>query len=240
MLEAPATVPVSLYVGHGQDRSRWSVPAEHIVEFSIRGPGGVVDQRSMIAMGGMDGDAALSFAEPGTHVIGLVSRNSKSDLAADRFNAYVEKEGLASIAAFRMAGGTMQTSGREFYSRRAKSIMQVGPVTAASIDQVTMPLGHELEIVPERHPQTLGKDGRLPVRILYRGEPLVGALVKLTDLDDDAEPAGGVRTDANGQAAFALPRTGRWQLNVVWGVPMHDNPDAEFQTIFASLSFANG
>ena len=239
VLDAPATVPVTLFVGHGQDRSRWAVPEEHITRFDSIGPGGTVDHRDALAMGAAGGDAALALDGPGAHVIALQSRNSFSDLEGGRFDAYVAKEGLAAIAQDRRMRGTPLAAGREHYSRRAKAIVQVGPVDAASTERVVTPLGLELEIVPQRHPMTLGDDRTLPLTVMYRGQPLNYALVKLTDLDDDSEPVIEHRTDRDGRTAIRIPHAGSWQLNVVWGEPVTGDAQADYGTIFSSLSFAS-
>ncbi len=84
----------------------------------------------------------------------------------------------------------------------------------------------------------LGRDRRLPVRVLYHGRPLAGALVKITDLGADAKPAAKRRTDANGRAAFVIPRGGQWQMNVVWAAPLRSDRRADFNTTFSSLTFA--
>ncbi|MGB3738701.1 MAG: DUF4198 domain-containing protein [Pontixanthobacter sp.] len=239
VLDAPATVPVTLFVGHGQDRSRWAVPREHILRFESIGPNGTVDHRDGLTMGAPDGDASLALTGFGAHVVALQSRNSFSDLEGGRFDAYVAKEGLAAIAQDRQARGTPLASGREFYSRRAKAIVQIGPVDAASTQRVAMPLGLELEIVPQRHPMALDDDRTLPLTVLYRGRPLNYALVKLTDLNDDSEPVIEHRTDRNGKTTIRIPHEGSWQLNVVWGEPLANDAKADYSTIFSSLSFAS-
>ena len=96
-----------------------------------------------------------------------------------------------------------------------------------------------LEIVPERNPYMLRPGEKLPLLIYYQGRPLPGALVKLTNLDQDSKPAALQRSDRAGRASFSVPPQGKWQLNVVWTKPITGNPKADFETIFSSLSFGH-
>lgn len=235
---SPRQVPVAMYVGHGADKSRWGVAPDKVIQFRSLGPDGLVDRTPNLTLGAPGFDAIVPLARPGAYVLGLQSAHSPSRLPHLRFNEYVAEEGITPIAVARKRRGTERTEGREMYSRRAKAIVQVGPIDKASIARVTRPLNLRLEIVPERHPMALGKDRMLPVRVLYRGRPVRGALVKITDLGADARPVAARRTDAQGRARFAIPRAGAWQMNVVWASPLRGRADADFDTTFSSLTFA--
>ena len=137
----------------------------------------------------------------------------------------------------RAASNASSKPGRELYSRRGKALIQVGPMGRQPQPYVTAPIGLGLEIVPLISPYALGNSRTLPVRVLYQGRPLAGALVKLNNLAADAEPVEKHLTDSNGEATFEARRSGDWQLNVVWSQPLHKNPQAEFLTTFSSLSF---
>jgi uncharacterized GH25 family protein len=130
----------------------------------------------------------------------------------------------------------MDADGSERYSRCAKSIVQVGP-PAAGPAEVSKPVGLPLEIVPEANPYALPQPPESPVRILYEGRPLTGALVKLTNLDDDATPFETHLTDRDGRASFAMPNSGAWLVNVIWTKALPQTEETDFETIFSSLSF---
>jgi uncharacterized GH25 family protein len=91
--------------------------------------------------------------------------------------------------------------------------------------------------VPEANPYALPQPPELPVRILYEGRPLTGALVKLTNLDDDATPFETHLTDRDGRASFAMPNSGAWLVNVIWTKALPQTEETDFETIFSSLSF---
>ncbi len=238
VMPKPDRVLIAVLVGHGTARDRWGVDASHVVKFHTIGPDGDVDRRSNLALGSVGYDAILPLTRPGAYVLAMETTLTASQLPFLRFNDYINYEGDTPVIEQRKRLGQEQADGREIYSRRAKTIIQVGPVDAASIKRVTRPLGMTLEIVPEKHPQALGPDRNLPLRILYNGHPLAGALVKLTNLDADAEPVAKLRTDSSGQVTMHVPKPGKWQLNVIWSALLHNDPRADFGTTFASLAFA--
>jgi uncharacterized GH25 family protein len=181
----------------------------------------------------------VPLARRGAYILAFQSNAASSDLPFLRFNDYVRDEGLTPIAAYRQQTGTQRTNGREQYSRRAKALIQVGPVDAASVMRATRPVGLSLEIVPERHPLALKSGEPLPIRVYFNRQPLPGALVKLTDLDADAKPVKITRTDRMGRALFGLPKKGAWQFNVIWSEVTPKNPAADYRTTFSSLTFGN-
>jgi Domain of unknown function (DUF4198) len=131
----------------------------------------------------------------------------------------------------------MDADGSERYSRCAKSIVQVGPPSAGSLGQVTEPDGLTLEIVPEANPYGVPQPATLPVRVIYEGHSLAGALVKLTNLANDASPYEVHLTDQDGRAVFTMPNSDTWLLNVIWIKALPRSEETDFETVFSSLSF---
>ena len=227
-------LPFTLLVGHGTARQRWGLPTARVLRFADISAAGTTDRRAILHTESGDDDGSLVFAAPGTHVIVLETSPAVSVLPALRFNDYLKAEGLAPAIEQRARTGQTGSDGREFYSRRAKTLVQAG--AAGAQPHVTQPTGLKLEIVPQRSPYDLKVGEALPVRILYEGRALSGATVKLNNLDFDAAPIAQKLTDANGMATFTVPLRGRWQLNVIWTRPI-SNPAADFDTVFSSLSF---
>ena len=81
------------------------------------------------------------------------------------------------------------------------------------------------------------RSATLPVRVIYAGRPLAGALVKLTDLKNDASPFEMHVTDHDGRASFTMPSSGTWLLNVIWTKALPRSEETDFETVFSSLSF---
>ncbi len=237
IMAVPGAVPMLIYVGHGAARERWGVGIDRVVQFKSSGPDGLIDRKSSLTLDGPQVDAVIPLAKRGSYVLVFQSLASTSDLPFLRFNDYVTTEGLTPISTNRERTGTQKSNGRELYSRRAKAIVQIGPVDAAGAMRVTKPVGLSLEIVPDRHPLLLKPGEKLPVRVLFNRRPLGGALVKLTDLDADAVAVATMKTDASGRASFMIPHKGKWQLNIVWSEVVSGNPAADYVTTFSSLTF---
>lgn len=234
---ASIEVPITIFVGHAEARQRWGVSNDRVTRFDD-----IVRGRSRSRRGELDTsagteDARLRFAEPGTHMLVMASTAALSELPSIRYNDFVQVEGLTAVADYRAAKGLTATPGREAYSRSAKTLIQIGSPTKGDDATVTRPAGLKLEIVPLHNPYILTTAGDLPVQLLYRGKPLAGALVKLTNLDFDAHPVAMKRTDTNGRTNFMVTRRGKWQVNAVWSVPVTGNSKADFETIFSSLTF---
>ena len=238
-LKPQAMTPLTLQVGHGPFRQRSPIPLSRITRFEAIAPNGaVIDLRGSLHLAGNTEDGDFRFPSPGSYVMMLETDDrAQSHLPAVRFNDYLKAEGLTPALEQRERTHRMDADGSENYSRLAKSIVQVGTPDAGSQTQVTKPLGLPLEIVPERSPYTEPQLATLPVRVIYLGQPLAGALVKLTNLEHDAAPVEMQLTDRAGRASFTMPNDGSWLLNVIWTRPLPRTGETDFETIFSSLSF---
>ncbi|KGF79645.1 hypothetical protein IA69_22920 [Massilia sp. JS1662] len=219
-----ASTALSMQVGHGDARRTSMIPSRRIQRFAAWTPAGdVIDLRN---------DGRLAPAEPGLHLLVLeTDADALSHLPADRFSAYVQEEGLWPAAAAR---------GRdviERYRRVAKALIQAGAPGEGSQDLATKRLGLPLEIVLATPPSD---GGMLTAQVMFKGRPLPRALVKLTDLDHDAQPVAAQVTDGDGRVHLRRPPPGHWLLNVVWTTPLDGAAGIDFDTIFSSLSFAIG
>ena len=211
---------LTFLVGHGPDRQRSPIPASRIIRLEAPGAEVALD--------------ALRFDHAGTYVLALETDDrAQSHLPALRFNDYLAAEGLSPAIEERRRTKRTDRDGSEIYRRCAKALLQVGSVATL----ITEPVGLALEIVPERDPYAQPHPAALPVRVLYHGLPLAGALVKFTDLDHDEQPVETHRTDRDGRAVFALPDQGSWLLNVVWTETRPPSAETDFATVFSSLSF---
>jgi uncharacterized GH25 family protein len=239
-IDARTTVPFTLQVGHGSTRQRSPIGARRIVRIDTIAPDGSArDLREQMHLGAPDSDGAATLPAAGTYVLALVTDDrAQSHLPALRFNDYLIAEGLAPALAQRERSRRTQANGSENYGRRAKAIVQVGNKCTDLGTPATAAIGMTLEIVPEKNPCALAPGDTLPVRVLYDEQPLDGAMLKLTNLADDAKPIDTQRTDSQGHAAFTIPAAGAWLLNVVWTKPLPDGSETDFETIFSSVSFA--
>jgi len=235
-----ALTPMTLQVGHGPFRQRSPIPVRRITRFQAIAPkGAVIDLHEQLRLGQAAQDGDFRLKTPGTYVLVLQTDDrAQTHLPSIRFNDYLRVEGLTPALEQRARLHRMDADGSERYSRCAKSIVQVGTSTARSQQsQVSKPIGLPLEIVPEANPYGMPRAATLPVRVIYAGRPLAGALVKLTNLSNDASPLEAHLTDHDGRASFTMPNSGSWLLNVIWTKALPNSDETDFETIFSSLSF---
>jgi uncharacterized GH25 family protein len=233
-----AVTPMTLQVGHGPTRQRSPIAPRRITRFEAVGPGGErLDLRGGLHLGAADGDGDLRFDGPGVYTLVFETDDrGRSVLPAGRFNAHLAAEGLTAALDQRRRTRRMAAEGSESYSRAAKALVQVGGAGAGA-QALSIPVGLPLEIVLEASPYARSRGATLPVRVLYQGRPLAGALVRLTDLGHDAGPVESHRTDRTGRASFSASGSGSWLLTTTWSTPSRPSAETDFDTVFSSLSF---
>ena len=228
-LAPPAALSVTLQVGDSHSRQQSPIPPHRITRFEAIGPTGEsLDLRV----------GSVRLDKSGAYLVALETDSAAySRQSAARFNEYLETEGLTPALDHRMRTHQMHADGFERYSRTAKSIVLVGRHSRQAQLHVTRPLGLKLEIVPQVSPYAEPRPVRLPVRILYDGRPVAGALVKLMNLEQDLGAVNESLTDDAGVASFSMPTRGSWLVSVVWTRRLANASDADFETTFASLTF---
>jgi uncharacterized GH25 family protein len=191
------------------------------------------DSASLPGRTGGDPAAWLRLTRPGLHIIGFHGKHNALELEAEKFNAYLKEEGLEAVLEERAARGETNRVGREIYSRCAKSLLVLGSANAADGDRV---LGFPLELVAESHPSSLRVGEPVAVRLLYRGRPLRGALVVALQREAAQERIT-ARSDADGRVRLPLPRAGAWLVKAVHMVAAPESSGAEWESLWASLTF---
>jgi uncharacterized protein DUF4198 len=186
--------------------------------------------------------ARFATADAGGLLLAYESDFASITLDPPAFERYLADEGLdGPLAARRQRHDS--GPGHERYRRCAKAWLSGSDATRA-----TRPLGLPLEVVPLAAP---GAATTLGVRVLYEGRPLAGALVRarrqplglggrsLAPAErDSAAIAWSGRTDAHGEARALVGKPGEWMISVVHMIPSRDPSAADWESSWASLSFA--
>ena len=170
---------------------------------------------------------------PGLQVIGYHSLNSQVSLEPAKFEDYLREEGLERVIEARARRGESQKPSREVFSRCAKALLFAGDFGKASHDRV---LSFTLELIAEKNPYAMKGGDELPVRIFYEGKPLAGALVAALSYDEPDRKLSR-RSDANGRVRFRIPKEGVWLVKAVHMVPAAPGLDADWESLWASLTF---
>lgn len=190
-------------------------------------------RQEIVGRAGMDPAGILRVAASGLHVVGYHSQPIPIELPPAIFNQYLKEEGLDAIADARRHRGQADANAREIYSRCAKSLVLVGAADDEAHDQV---LGFDLELVAEHSPYALRPGQMLPLRLLYLGRPLEGALIVAINQQNPADKLS-VRSDNNGLVQFDLRPGGMWLLKTVHMVEALPDSNAEWASYWASLTF---
>ncbi len=223
-------VSFRLQIGQGLRGDPFPRDPNLIARFIAAGPAG-----DMPVPGRVLGDPAgvVMVQEPGLYMIVYDSYRYPVELDAAKFETYLKDEGLEKISALRAKRGQSAAGAREVFSRCAKSLLAVGGGGAAGWDRV---FGEHLELVAEKNPYALAGGGELPVRLLYEGKPLAGALVQALQRDRAGAKVT-ARTDAKGRARLKLDRAGFWLVKAVHMVPAPQDTGADWESFWASLTF---
>ncbi|NOT34604.1 MAG: DUF4198 domain-containing protein [Candidatus Eisenbacteria bacterium] len=181
--------------------------------------------------------------DPGGASIGYESDFASVVLEPRPFDAYLETEGLEAARRTRARLGARAGAGRERYARCPKTW-----VAGTDPARATRPLGLTFEIIPETDPTP---DGPLAVRLLFRGRPVADVLVRAwrTELAaaasprdaatrDSVGPVVAVRTDRSGRARLPIKGSGEWLISGVHMTPCSDRGLADWESWWASLTFA--
>jgi len=236
-LETPAIVDVSVMIGHPEDKLSWPLSPHRIVGLKSIGPDGIRDHQSAMGDYAPSKELPIRLEEKGLHILSIETTSAVSVLDAEKFNDYVEEEGLTPVKIDRVIKRTNDKPGRETYSRRGKALIQVGDVSDTDPEYLTRPIGLTLEVVPLQNPARLKEGEEFTSRVYYRGVPISGATIGLVDLGSKDGVLAVKKTDANGLVNFDRPEAGLWMLHVVWADTLPENETAEYDTIFSSLSF---
>ena len=225
-----STVAVRLFVGPhftGEPFPRVPLLVSKFVLVSASGeqpiPGGPGDEPA----------GTIRLAEPGLAIVGYRSLDYPVSLDAAKFEDYLKEEGLEKISTARSKRGETEKPAREVFSRCAKALLDVGGAGTAGFDR---PLGFTLELLPEKNPYALRPGDSLPVRLLLDGKPLSGALVHAL-LHGEAAAASAARTGRDGRATLRLSKAGLWMIKSVEMGPAPAVADADWQSLWASLTF---
>jgi uncharacterized GH25 family protein len=182
---------------------------------------------------GMDPAGLVRVSSPGLALIGYRSQRSSITLEPEKFEKYLADEGLDHVLEIRKKRGEQGKPGNEVYSRCAKSLVAVNGTGESGFDRI---LGLTLEIVAESNPLKLRAGETMRVRVLHEGKPLAGALVKAIALEDPDNTLS-ARSEKDGRVSLRLARRGAWLIEAVHMVPAPTETGADWESLWASLTF---
>ena len=222
-----AKVPLRLLVGQDFAGATTVYLPETFERYDTTGPDG---KKPVVGVPGDDPAGYFTVTRPGAYLVAYRSTlfTVTFDTLAE-FEQYLEKEGLERIKTLRTFGPPKGKVIREDYSRSAKALVMAGkPGTSA--DRV---LGLRLELVAEKNPYLAA---RVPLRLIYEGKPLEGALVVAFNKTEPLKKLK-ARTDKDGRVQFDFNRPGVWLVTAVHMLPAPPKTNADWESVWASLTF---
>ena len=221
-------VPLQLLVGQEFKGNAALYNPEQFERYVYTGLGG---ERPVVGELGDDPAGTVAISGPGLYVVGFYSK--KFDVTFNtfqEFEPYLIKEGLERNLTLARKRSGVRGGILELYTRCAKSLIASAQADAGQADYV---FGFPLELVAETNPY---KQKDLQLRLLYRGQPLEGALVVAFNKADPLTKLK-ARTDHAGRVIFKLPRAGVWLVTSVHQIPTSLFARADWESFWASLTF---
>lgn len=238
VVEPAREMPVALKVGDGADIEEKKFDSSHVREFFA------TDGKERVKIASTDGAqpaACVAFPRAGTWAVVYWSRNKSIELEPKKFEEYLREDGLEPILEERRRLGESEQPAREVYMRCAKALVKVGdPKATADAEKTvssaaTTAIGMPLEIIARSELAAAAAQNPFPFELLYAGKPLENALVKIVRLDEPTKELT-VRTAKEGRFEF-VPSAGDWRVSAVHMIRAENEPGAQWQSYWASLTF---
>src|SRR5471032_1682009 len=191
------------------------------------------DAIGQLPVEGRDGALAVGHVRlraPGAAIIALRTNPARLQLPGADFDQYLKEEGLLDVLDFRRKNGLQNQSGRELFSRCAKTIVLAGASSAGFNQAMHLPL----ELVPVDDPLRFQARRPYTVQLMLNGAPLPGALIK-AQLKGPRPLELSAVSDRRGMVSLALPAGGLWLFNAVHMESTMDNA-ADWESTWASLT----
>ncbi|MEM6684728.1 MAG: DUF4198 domain-containing protein [Bacteroidota bacterium] len=116
----------------------------------------------------------FTTGNPGTYVVGVSTKARNIELTAEKFNNYLQHDGVLDMLADRKKNSVLDQDAVESYQKHVKAIYQVGDVKTTDWNTV---LGYPIEFVPQANPYEKYTGDQLKVQLLLDGKPFANQLV---------------------------------------------------------------
>ena len=216
---------------------------DRVVRFDLYGDR--TARRDLLATGQENQLPAARVRLEGGSALAVMDRKPRPiTMEPEKFNQYLQAEGLDAVIAQRARLGQTDAPGRENYTRYLKALVQDGgPNTAAANTLYKRRVGQRLEILLENDPGQLNlTGGELTVKVLLEGSPLAGTKVFACHRGPDDQPPYilTATTSVKGLAKFKLDQPGLWLARTVYMRPESAGPkaDAPWESFWATYAFA--
>lgn len=226
-------INVRFFVGENFEGLNWKGNKENIRSLKLY-YGGVNDDLSKYISDNRGDSIELTMLDEGTNLIAFNSTNTFIEIEAPKFHEYLLEDGLLNAIEYRKENNETECMGREFYQRCAKTLIQVG----TKKDNTNL-LATELpiDIIPFTNPYTLKHKDSLKVKILFNEEPVSNSLVKIWHHTNGKTIKTDLTTNVSGEVKFPVITTGKWMVSIVKMIRLENDPRAQWQSYWGSLTW---
>jgi len=224
-------INMRFYVGEHFEGVNWKGNRSKINSLKIYYSG--VSDNMAGQISGQEGDS-LQFHvyDEGNVLVAFNSTNSFIELEAEKFNAYLEEDGLTKTLAYRKDHNQEDQPGREYYQRCSKTLLQVGELyTSTYRVSTSLPL----DIIPLVNPYLLKSNDSLKAKILFNKQPLAQQSVSIWHRDNGKTEKQELLTNDKGEIAFTVTPTGMWMISTVSMTRLENDPKADWQSYWGSF-----
>ena len=198
----------------------------------------------------------FNTGDAGTYVVGVSTKARNIELSAEKFNSYLEHDGILDMLERRTQNGDLEQDAIESYQKHVKAIYQVGQ---SRTDDWSTELGYPIEFIPLQNPYSKYIGDSIQVQLRMSGEPLAKQLVYADYIQSDSHTHGKhshehthgeeshthtsgqqLRTDDRGVVNVSLPVEGRYYLRTIHMVQADDDAELTHRSKWATLTFEVG
>ncbi|HTH54888.1 MAG TPA: DUF4198 domain-containing protein [Cyclobacteriaceae bacterium] len=223
---------IDFLVGENFEGEPWDLKKNKIEKLELHHLAKVTDLRTQVKREEKD-KLKVKFLEAGTYLLSMQSDNAFIELDAQKFNDYLQEDGLDEILDIRTKTKTMDKPSKEFYSRYVKVFVQVGDKADDTFKKKT---NLRLEIIPQQNPCQLKSGDYLTCILLFDGKPMPHQMVKIWNKIGNNSVLQNAFTENDGTVKFPISSKGPWMLSTV-KMKASEKPGADWQSFWGSLVF---
>jgi uncharacterized GH25 family protein len=225
-------IKINFLVGENFTGEPWDITHHKIIKLEALSAYGRKDVATQVKPGAGP-NLTLKAAGDGLHLIALESNAAFIELEADKFNAYLEEDGLEDIIRRRKENNEMNKPSRENYTRYAKLLVQSG----TRKDEIyKRKVGFKLEIIPQQDPYQLKSGDYLDCLVLFDGKPAAHRMVKIWSQIGKSIFEQNAFTENDGTLRFPISNPGPWMVSTVYMEPS-GKEGIDYESSWASLVF---
>lgn len=223
---------VDFMVGESFTGEFWNLNRHKAEKVELHRTSGVKDLSKDIKLT-KGNNLTVKLDQEGTYFIAMNSNDAYLEMEATAFNDYIKEDGLDYILSERKKLNQLDRPSKEFYTRYAKLMVQVGEKRDNTFKKM---IGLRYEIVPDLNPYDLKTGDYLQCKVFYEGKPAAHALVKVWSKIKDTTFLQNIYTEKDGSIRFPISTSGEWMVSSVRMIKS-EKDGADYHSLWTSLVF---